>query len=207
MTDSNPPAATWPWPPAPALQYGPIDLRPFTDADAPDLFTALNDAAVWEHVVNRPSSAQELARELHSAPERGRWPITVLRSGTIVGTTSFLDVDLEQARCEIGHTTFAASVWGTEVNPVCKFLLLHWAFTVAGMNRVQLKTDSRNMRSQTAIARLGATREGVLREYQRRPNGTLRDTVMFSILVNEWPVIEANLLKRMPDASNIVHTE
>jgi len=72
---------------------------------------------------------------------------------------------------------------------------------------VQLKTDQRNVRSQAAIARLGAKQEGVLRQYQRRPDGTLRDTVMFSILADEWPAIQANLLERIPNASNIVHTE
>lgn len=207
MTDHTPPPATWPWPPEPNLQYGPVTLLPFDAADAPDLFTALDDPAVWEHVVHRPKSALEFGEELHTAVQRGRWPITIRRLGEVVGTTSFLDVELTQARCEIGHTTLAPGVWGTEVNAVCKFLLLQWAFDVAGMNRVQVKTDSRNMRSQAAIARLGAKPEGVLRQYQRRPDGTLRDTVMFSILAGEWPEVRANLLERMPKASNIVHTE
>jgi RimJ/RimL family protein N-acetyltransferase len=110
-----------------------------------------------------------------------------------------MEVSLVDARVEIGHTTYARRAWGTFVNPTCKLLLMSWAFDHAGMNRVQLKTDLQNLRSQGAIKRLGATREGVLRSYQKRQNGTIRDTVMYSVLASEWTGVKTRLLDRLPD--------
>ena len=92
-------------------------------------------------------------------------------------------------RLEIGSTSYARSCWGTSINPETKLLLLSYAFDTLGAGRVQLKTDARNSRSQQAIARLGATYEGTLRRYQRRADGSIRDTVMFSITVDDWPAV------------------
>jgi RimJ/RimL family protein N-acetyltransferase len=87
------------------------------------------------------------------------------------------------------------------VNPECKLLLMTWAFEVSGMGRVQIKTDIRNLRSQGAIARLGATKEGVLRQYQRRQDDSVRDTVMFSVVADEWPAVKAGLLDRLENSN------
>ncbi|MDA3022322.1 MAG: GNAT family protein [Actinomycetota bacterium] len=92
---------------------------------------------------------------------------------------------------EIGFTLYAPAVWGTAVNPECKLLLTTWAFEVAGMGRVQFKTDIRNVPSQAAIARIGATKEGVLRRYQRHQDGSVRDTVRYSVLADDWPAVKA----------------
>lgn len=118
------------------------------------------------------------------------------QAGRAVGTTSYLDVSLADARMEIGFTAYSPSVWGTEVNPECKLLLMGWAFD-HGFGRVQLKTDIRNRRSQAAIAKLGAAYEGVLRRYQRRSDGTVRDTVMFSVTAEEWPGVRERLRARL----------
>ena len=126
---------------------------------------------------------------------------TVRSAGAVVGTTSYLDVSLIDARLEIGFTAYAPRCWGTAVNPTCKFLLMSWAFEEAGFTRVQLKTDIRNLRSQAAIERLGAHREGVLRCYQRRQDGTLRDTVMYSVLLEEWPRVKLRLQDRLTSSS------
>ena len=101
------------------------------------------------------------------------------------------------ARLEIGWTVYAPAVWGSAVNPWCKLLLLGYAFEELRMGRVQLKTDIRNERSQQAIARLGARFEGVLRRYQRRADGSVRDTVLFSITAEEWPEVRARLSTRL----------
>ena len=118
-------------------------------------------------------------------------------AGAVVGTTSFLEVSPVDARLEIGFTLYAPSVWGTEVNPECKLLLMTWAFEEAGMGRVQLKTDIRNARSQAAIAKLGAQYEGILRRYQRRQDGSVRDTVLYSVTAEEWPAVKAGLRQRL----------
>src|SRR5450830_266121 len=99
--------------------------------------------------------------------------------------------------CTWGWTGYAPAVWSTGVNPAAKLALLRHAFEDCGMRRVKLQTDTLNARSQAAIARLGAVKEGVLRQHTRRADGTWRDTVVFSILADEWPVVRAQLETRV----------
>lgn len=193
------PPALWPVPAGTTLSIGDVQLTLATEADAADLFRALDHDAVWAHVKGRPASPSGWADVLSAAPAAGRTAWTVRHHDRIVGTTSYLDVSPIDARLEIGFTTYAPSVWGTAVNPACKLLLMGWAFEIASMGRVQLKTDIRNSRSQSAIARLGATYEGVLRRYQRRTDDTVRDTVMFSVLAEEWPEVKAALESRVAE--------
>lgn len=118
-------------------------------------------------------------------------------TGTVVGTTSLGDVDLANERAHLGWTAYGPRWWGGPVNPECKLLLLGHAFDDCGLGRVKLQTDALNTRSQAAIARLGATREGVLRRHVRRADGSFRDTVVFSVLRNEWPAVRAGLQARL----------
>lgn len=173
-----------------------VTLTQFVPDDAPELYAALNHDACWDHVAGRPSTVEEYAATLAAASGIGRWPWVVRQGGAVVGTTSYLDVSVADARVEIGSTAYSPSVWGTEVNPECKLLLMTWAFD-HGFGRVQLKTDIRNRRSQAAIAKLGAAYEGVLRRYQRRSDGTVRDTVMFSVTAEEWPGVRERLRARL----------
>lgn len=173
-----------------------MTLTQFVPVDAPEVFAALDHDACWAHVAGRPKSPEECGATLARAPESGRWPWVVRVDGVVVGTTSFLDVSLGDARLEIGSTAYSPAVWGTDVNPACKLLLMEWAFD-HGFGRVQLKTDIRNLRSQRAIERLGAEYEGVLRRYQRRADATVRDTVMFSVIAEEWPAVRRRLRDRL----------
>ncbi len=190
------PESTWPVPDGTVLSVGSIELRPATEVDGPELFEALDDDRVWAHVRGRPADAAAMSASLASAESVGRFPWIVRRAGVVVGTTSYLEVSPVDARLEIGFTLYAQSVWGTEVNPACKYLLLDWAFG-HGFGRVQLKTDIRNERSQRAIDRLGAQYEGVLRRYQRRQDGSVRDTVLFSITAEDWPAVRDELAARL----------
>jgi RimJ/RimL family protein N-acetyltransferase len=211
--DSRPDDVVWPqaeWPPPHELVGDHVTLSQFVPADAPELYAALDHDACWDHVAGRPTSPEEYAATLSQAPQSGRWPWTVRQAGRlgrtdgephgqagrIVGTTSYFEVSLPDARLEIGSTLYSPSVWATEVNPECKLLLMSWAFD-HGFGRVQLKTDIRNRRSQAAIAKLGAAYEGVLRRYQRRQDGTVRDTVMFSVTAEEWPGVRERLRARL----------
>ena len=197
--DTRPDDVVWPqaeWPPPHELAGERVALTQFVPADAPELYAALDHDACWDHVAGRPASPEEYAATLAQAPQSGRWPWVVRQAGRAVGTTSYLDVSLADARMEIGFTAYSPSVWGTEVNPECKLLLMGWAFD-HGFGRVQLKTDIRNRRSQAAIAKLGATYEGVLRRYQRRQDGTVRDTVMYSVTAEEWPGVRERLRARL----------
>ena len=118
-------------------------------------------------------------------------------AGTIVGTSSLGDLSLPDERIHLGWTAYTPAVWASSVNPECKLLLLGHAFDDCGLGRVKIQTDNLNTRSQGAIARLGAVREGVLRRHQHRADGTFRDTVVFSILRAEWPAVRDELLARL----------
>jgi N-acetyltransferase len=197
--DSRADDVVWPqaeWPPPHELAGPHVTLTQFVPDDAPELFAALDHDACWDHVAGRPSTAEEYAATLAQAPSLGRWPWTVRRDSAVVGTTSYLDVSQPDARLEIGSTAYTPSAWASAVNRTSKLLLMGWAFD-HGFGRVQLKTDIRNRRSQAAIAKLGATYEGVLRRYQRRADGTVRDTVMYSVTAEEWPSVRERLSARL----------
>ena len=211
VPDSRPVDAPWPdmtWPPASGvvLRGRVVELAPADPArDAAELFPALDHDDVWRHVAGRPRDADDHARLLELSLAAGRLPWVVrlvatlagLPAGTVVGTSTYLDVSVADARLEIGSTAYSPAVWGSVVNPETKLLLMDHAFEVLGAGRVQLKTDVRNHRSQGDIARLGATYEGTLRRYQRRADGTVRDTAMFSVVAEDWPAVRAGLEQRL----------
>jgi RimJ/RimL family protein N-acetyltransferase len=211
IQDARPDDEPWPemvWPVAPDarlagafVELSVIDLA----RDGADLFAALDDDRVWAHVAGRPGSPAEYVEQLGRGLATGRLPWVVrlraplggLPVGSVVGTSSYLDVSVADARLEVGSTAYAPAVWGSPVNPEAKLLLLEQAFEVLRVGRVQLKTDVRNVRSQRAIARLGARHEGTLRRYQRRSDGSVRDTVMFSVTAEEWPAVRDGLRARL----------
>jgi RimJ/RimL family protein N-acetyltransferase len=182
-----------------------VRLEPLTEGHLSDLFTAGGkDEEVWRWQGGpAPQSEAELGdtlRELLAAAEQGMYvPFAVIHlgSGRAVGWTTFSDVDVRDERLEIGWTWYGRAHWRTAVNTEAKLLLLGHAFEELGMGRVQLKTDHMNRRSQDAIARLGAQREGVLRRHRRRPDGTWRDSVYFSMLADEWPAAKERLEARL----------
>jgi RimJ/RimL family protein N-acetyltransferase len=193
------PAVTWPPPAGTVLAGEHVELRPTTPDDALPLFDALDDTHAWEHIPTEQPYRVHVMRQLVDDAIATRFPWTVRRrtSSEIVGWTSYLDTSAHDARTEIGSTQYAPRVWGTDVNPETKLLLLTFAFEELGFGRVQLKTDVRNERSQRAIARLGARYEGTLRRYQRRADGTVRDTALFSVTAEDWPQVRAGLLARL----------
>ncbi|MEU2515443.1 GNAT family N-acetyltransferase [Streptomyces syringium] len=177
-----------------------VRLVPLTMEHLDELFAAGGgDEEVWRWQGPTPHTREEFAAKLGGlleAAEQGEYiPFAVIHraTGQAVGWTTFMDVDTEHERLEIGWTWYGRAFWRTAVNSETKLLLLTHAFEELGMGRVQLKTDHMNHRSQAAIARLGAQREGVLRHHRRRPDGTWRDTVYFSILSEEWPALKARL--------------
>ena len=203
------------WPPSPASLTGRhVVLDPVAADDAAELFTALDDERVWAlgyggGTAGRPHDVDGMARAVAAALDaavRGERQAYVVRlavdsdlgaARTVVGTSSLGEWDLVNERVHLGWTAYGPRWWGTRVNPECKLLLLGHAFDDCGFGRVKIQTDLRNERSQAAIARLGATREGVLRRHQRRADGTFRDTVVFSVLRDEWPAVRARLEARL----------
>jgi RimJ/RimL family protein N-acetyltransferase len=198
---------TWPVPADTRLTGHHVELTVSdVERDAFELFTALDSDRVWAHVAGRPSDAEGMAHLIRGKLADPTWcpwtvrlrqPLRGLPAGAVVGTTSYLEVSPRDARGEIGSTTYDPQVWATVVNPECKLLLLGYAFDLLGWGRVQLKTDIRNHRSQQAIARLGARYEGTLRRYQRRADGSVRDTPVFSVTREDWPQVRDALLRRV----------
>jgi RimJ/RimL family protein N-acetyltransferase len=200
------PVLAWPPPAGIVLQGHLVELTPADPhADAPGLFAAFDHDVVWRHVYGRPADVAACTAMLRTRFEAGwiPWIVRLKRgyldhpAGEIVGTSNYLDVAPSDARLEIGGTSYTPSLWGSLVNPDTKLTLLRYAFDELGAGRVQLKTDIRNERSQRAIDRLGASYEGTLRRYQRRADATMRDTVVFSIVVEQWPSVCAGLQARM----------
>ncbi|WP_392897013.1 GNAT family N-acetyltransferase [Streptomyces sp. LN699] len=192
--------------PAPVTLTGRhVTLVPLSMDHLGDLFAAGgSDDEVWRWQGGvAPRTEAELGATLTGLledAERGTYlPFAVIHraSGKAIGWTTFMDVDAANERLEIGWTWCGRAHWRSAVNTETKLLLMTHAFEELGMGRVQLKTDHMNLRSQAAIARLGARREGVLRRHRRRPDGTWRDTVYFSLLAEEWPDAKARLGARL----------
>jgi RimJ/RimL family protein N-acetyltransferase len=119
------------------------------------------------------------------------------KDGQVVGSTSYLQVAAQHKRTEIGSTWYISDAQGTKVNPECKYPLLRHAFEDWGAERVQFTTDANNLRSQRAILKLGAKFEGKLRSDKRRADGSMRDSMVYSIITGEWPAVREGLLTRI----------
>ncbi|MEI7034349.1 GNAT family protein [Streptomyces pratensis] len=193
-------------PPRPVTLTGQyVELVPLAVGHLDDLFAAGGgDEEVWRWQGGpAPQTRQELLSRLEGVlADPGYVPFAVVHraSGRAVGWTTYMDIAVRDERLEIGWTWYGRAYWRSAVNTETKLLLLGHAFEGLGMGRVQLKTDHRNERSQAAIARLGARREGVLRRHRLRPDGTWRDSVYFSLLADEWPAAKARLTARLAAA-------
>jgi RimJ/RimL family protein N-acetyltransferase len=176
-----------------------VVLEPAADRHVPDLLAAGQDDLVWTWLPwARPEREADVAAMLDGERAVALPFAQVDRaSGRAVGVTTYRDVDERNRTLEIGGTWIGRPWWRTAINTEAKLLFLGHAFEALGANRVALKTDIRNERSQAAIARLGAVREGVLRHQYVRRDGSLRDTVMYSIVPEEWPAVKARLQARL----------
>lgn len=172
-----------------SLTDGDLTLRALTDADIPALCAlALEAGDELRHMGTPPEQEQYYLAALESPDQL---PFAVLVNGEYAGCTRF--GALTDFSAEIGWTWLSPRFYGSGLNRRMKRLLLAHAFEGMGLARVQLKTDILNLRSQRAIEKLGALKEGVLRKHQRRQDGSLRDTVMYSITDEEWPGVKARL--------------
>jgi RimJ/RimL family protein N-acetyltransferase len=176
-----------------------VRLEPATDRHVADLLAAAQDDEVWAWLPwPRPRTEADVAAMLEG--ERGAahpYAQVDALSGRAVGITTYRDVDERHRTLEIGGTWLGRPWWRTAINTEAKLLFLGHAFETLCANRVAIKTDIRNERSQAAIARLGAVREGVLRHQYVRRDGTLRDTVLYSVIPEEWPAVRSHLQARL----------
>ncbi|TWT25817.1 GNAT family N-acetyltransferase [Planomicrobium sp. CPCC 101110] len=176
-----------------------VILLPMEIHHVRDLFNAGNSADIWAYMPMKVESIEDMKRLVEKAlqaKEQGtEFPFVIFDKilGKIVGSTRFLDISVHDKSLEVGWTWLSPVVWKTQVNTECKYLLLKHCFEALRAIRVQIKTDGRNIRSQQAIERLGAVKEGVLRQHRILPDGFVRDSVYYSILDGEWPKVRDRL--------------
>ena len=181
-----------------------VRLEPLSEAHVPDLTVAGADEGIWRYMVYGAMGGEEQMRawvqEILDRQARGTdlpFAVVHLETGRAVGSTRYMDIQPGNRGLEIGGTWYGAAFQRTAVNTECKYLLLRHAFETRGTLRVQLKTDLRNTRSQKAIERIGAVREGVLRNHMLLPDGYVRSSVYYSILDSEWPAVKAQLEEKL----------
>ncbi|GAC1368248.1 MAG: GNAT family protein [Ktedonobacteraceae bacterium] len=177
-----------------------VRLEPLTPGHATGLLQAGAELATWDYMPFNPCTSLDTMREwIRSTLQEQAdglcipFVIITLSDERIVGSTRYMSIMYKDRGLEIGWTWLAPEVRRSAVNTECKYLLLRHAFETLGAIRVQLKTDSRNLRSQRAIERLGAVREGVLRNHKIMPDGYFRHSVYYSIIDSEWPQVKAHL--------------
>ena len=180
-----------------------IRLEPLTEHHHDALAAAAADGQLWElwfTSVPAPGATQAYIADALKGQRDGHmlpWAVRDLASDTVVGTTRYHDIVAAIDRVEIGYTWYASSRQRTGVNTACKLLLLAHAFDVLHCRVVGLRTDNFNFRSQKAIEGIGAKKDGVLRHHAARKDGTVRDSVMYSILATEWPDVRRHLELRL----------
>jgi RimJ/RimL family protein N-acetyltransferase len=174
-----------------------VRLEPLSADHAEDLAaaTAGLEDRWYTSVPSAEGVPAEIARRrrMHAEGSMNPFAIVSLDTGRAVGMTTYCDIDQPNRAVEIGYTWLSPEVHGTAVNPSAKRLLLAHAFETCEANRVQFCTHFHNRQSRAAIERLGAKLDGILRSHQRMPNGTLRDTAVYSIIASEWPMVRTHL--------------
>jgi RimJ/RimL family protein N-acetyltransferase len=177
-----------------------VRLEPLSLKHADDLFAVSRSPEIWQLLIaSQIQTLEEMRAWIEKAGKQTAagtqiWFATTRRADNrAVGVTSYLNISHPDRILEIGGTWLSPEVWRTAINTECKYLLLRHAFETLGCVRVQVKTDERNVRSQRAIERLGAVKEGILRKYQATQTGYQRNTVMYSIIDTEWPGVKARL--------------
>jgi RimJ/RimL family protein N-acetyltransferase len=182
------------------LEFNGLRLEPLAPHHEPGLRAAASDGELWKLRVTsvpEPHDALQYIGTALDTRDRVAFAVIDTRSGALLGTTSYHDILSAVGRVEIGYTWYAKSVQRTHVNTSCKLLLLSHAFDTLGCGVVGLRTDCENVASQAAIEKLGARKDGVLRHHALRRDGSVRDTVMYSILRSEWPSIKSVLHGRL----------
>ena len=173
-------------------------LEPLSRDHRDGLVEAVKDGELWKlwytSIPSPETMDAEIARRLGLQDNGAMLPFTVKdASGRIAGMTTYMNVDAANKRVEIGSTWYAARVQRTPLNTQCKLLLLTHAFEALNCIAVEFRTHFFNHQSRRGIERLGAKLDGILRSHQVAPNGTLRDTVVYSIIASEWPTVKAHL--------------
>ena len=185
------------------LDAGSVVLVPLQQEHTDDLAEAVCDGKLWDlwfTSVPKPESINAyISLALQQQKDGLSQPFAVVNklNGKVIGSTRFCNLDSKNKRVEIGYTWYAKSYQRSSVNTECKLALLKQAFEVLDVIAVEFRTHWHNLESRKAIARLGAKQDGVLRQHQRLPDGSFRDTVVFSIINSEWAAVKNNLVYKL----------
>lgn len=182
------------------LQNDKVRLEPLTLEHVDGLVDVVKDGDLWEiNITSTPTVAGCKAYIEKALAMTDRVPFAVMDKSTnkMIGTTSYHDILPDVKRLEIGYTFYGQSHWRTHVNTTCKYLLMQHAFETLNYAVIGWRTDNLNTRSQNAIARLGAKKDGVIRGNKLRKDGSIRDTVMYSMSKEEWIIAKENLLLKL----------
>ena len=176
-----------------------VTLRTMELTDIDAIFEAGNFSEIWTHLVvtiqSREDAARFVEQSLHNKNLGKEHPFVIIDNQTnrVIGGTKLMNPDLYHNTIEIGFSWLTPAYWRSPINSNCKYLLMQYCFEELHLNRIQIKADERNERSRNAIARLGATQEGILRDHMVRKDGTPRNTVIFSVIRPEWPMVKLHL--------------
>lgn len=180
-----------------------VALEPLSQTHHDDLCDATRDGELWKlwyTIVPSPEGMRTEIDRRNALLQQGTmlpWAVRDLASGKVVGMTTYMNIEAGKPRVEIGSTWYARAVQRSALNTECKLLLLTHAFDTLGCIAVEFRTSFFNLPSRRAIERLGAKPDGILRNHMRMPDGTLRDTCVYSILPSEWPAVKKNLLFKL----------
>ena len=185
------------------LQGQHVALEPLGQQHHDELCEATRDGELWKLWYTLVPSPEGMRAEIdrrNALLQQGTmlpWAVRDISTGRVVGMTTYMNIEADKPRVEIGSTWYARSVQRTALNTECKLLLLTHAFDTLECIAVEFRTSSFNFQSRRAIERLGARPDGILRNHMRMPDGSLRDTCVFSILPHEWPAVKKNLLFKL----------
>ena len=179
-------------------------LRPLVQDDVENLSSYIKDEpTLWKYALTPITTEQEFEQYMATAVEarqlKSAYPFIVFDKlqNKYVGSTRFYDIQLNNSSTQFGYTWYSESTWGTGLNEHCKFLLLQFAFETIGFERIEFRADYRNKRSIAAMQKIGCTVEGILRNHLPTSDGTRRDSIVLSMLKNEWPKIKEGFLARI----------
>jgi N-acetyltransferase len=181
-----------------------VRLEPLSEMHVTDLTVAGRDKSIWHFMlygtIKNEDQMRTWIRDMLSRQSKCTdlpFAVIYLQTGKAIGATRYMEIKPEHKGLEIGGTWYAVEYQRTAVNTESKYLMLRYAFETLGFIRVQFKTDSRNENSQRAIERLGAVKEGVLRNHMITPEGVIRHSVYYSITQSEWPMVKEHLEKKL----------
>jgi N-acetyltransferase len=187
----------------PVLESENLILEPLNEAHLPGLAKIAFDERIWHYMLTTVKTPDDLRDWMNSALQGKAagnampWATVLKAENRIIGSTRFLDLDLKHRTVEIGHTWLASDYHGAGLNPEAKLLQLTYAFEELKMNRVALKTHHENLQSQAAMRKMGAIEEGTFRNHYVMPDGSLRHSVWFSIIREDWPQVRSRLEQRL----------